>query len=242
MISDFFQTIQLRLTHRRISWRANINGKVTLSSSVEIGPRVIVQNSTLSEAVVVYTDSFINQSLIQDHCKIGNNVLINKSEIGRYSYVSENCRISNCTIGRFCSIGPRVIAGAGKHPVNFLSTSPVWYSTSRQTGTTFSDKNYFEESVPVTIGNDVWIGASAYISDGVKIGNGAIIGAGAVVTKDVAPYSIVGGVPAKELKKRFSNEKIDAIEKLRWWDWNEEKLTKNRKLFQSPDFDVDAIQ
>jgi acetyltransferase-like isoleucine patch superfamily enzyme len=242
MGSRLLQVLQFQLKHSKISWRAKISGKVVLLSSVEVGPRSFIIDSTLKKGVFIFNDSVINESVINDHCKVSNNVSINKSELGTYSYVSENCRISNSTIGKFCSIGPGVTIAGGKHPVSFLSTSPVWYSTSRQNGTTFSDKNYFEESSPVTIGNDVWIGTSAYISDGVRIGNGAIIGAGAVITKDVAPFSVVGGVPAKEIKKRFSYERIEAIEKIKWWEWNEEKLIRNRKLFRTPDFDLDEIQ
>lgn len=234
--------LKLKLRHKKISWRSNFGENVNLFSPIEIGAHCLINNSTIKSHVSVFKNSVINYSTINDFCRISNGASITKSELGSYSYVSEGCRIANATIGKFCSIGPGVIIAGGKHPVHFLSTSPAFYSMAKQNGTTFSDKNYFEESMPTAIGNDVWIGANVYISDGIEIGNGAVIGAGAVVTKNVSPYSVIGGVPAKEIKKRFSDEKINAIEKIKWWEWDTEKLSRNIKLFQKSDFHLDEIK
>lgn len=139
-------------------------------------------------------------------------------QLGDYSYIAKNSNISNTTIGKFCSIGPNVCCGLGKHPINGISTSPMFYSTKCQNGATLSAKDKYEEFLPISIGNDVFIGANVTILDGVTIADGAIIGAGAVVTKDIPPYAIAIGVPAKVIKYRFSQDKIDALLGRKWWN------------------------
>lgn len=144
--------------------------------------------------------------------------------IDDYSYVGFFTQITNATIGKFCSISGDVIIGLGKHSSSNLSTSSLF--TSRNNGLKIklvekTDKNEFSKTI---IGNDVWIGRRVIIIGGVTIGDGAIIGAGAIVTKDIPPYSIAAGVPAKVLKFRFSKEKINQISNLKWWDKPLEKI------------------
>jgi acetyltransferase-like isoleucine patch superfamily enzyme len=112
-----------------------------------------------------------------------------------------------------------------------VTTHPAFFSTRGQSTVVFADKNYFVETDRITIGNDVWIGINAIIKDGITIGNGAIVGAGAVVVKDVEPYSIVGGVPAKLIRFRFAKEEINFLEEMRWWDKPEEWIKNNWKDF-----------
>ena len=123
-------------------------------------------------------------------------------QLGDYSYISKNSNISNCSIGKFCSIGPNFCCGLGIHPTDGISTSPMFYSTAKQNGVTLCKEDKIHEFAKTIIGNDVFIGANVTVLDGVTIGDGAIVGAGAVVTKDVPPYAIVGGNPAKILKYR----------------------------------------
>lgn len=147
------------------------------------------------------------------------NASVNNSSLDDYSYVGSNSYINYASIGKFTCIGPNVQIGLGEHPVtNFVSVHPVFYSNAKQRGISFADKNYFEEFHETSIGNDVWIGAGAIIIGGVRIGDGAIVAAGAVVTNDVEPYTIVGGVPAKPIKYRFSKERIEALLKIKWWN------------------------
>jgi acetyltransferase-like isoleucine patch superfamily enzyme len=124
----------------------------------------------------------------------------------------------------------------GIHPSrDFVSTHPIFFSTKKQVGITFADKDYFQEEKGIKIGNDVWIGANVIILDGVTIGDGAIIGAGAVVTKDVPPYSIYGGVPAKLIRYRFEQKTIDFLVKFKWWNKDEEWLKTNFQDFHNID-------
>ncbi len=110
-----------------------------------------------------------------------------------------------------------------------------------QAGFTFTDENLFDEhkfidkekKFVVNIGNDVWLGNNVMILDGVKISDGAVVGAGAVVTKDIEPYSIVGGVPAKLIRKRYTDEQINKLLHIRWWNWDYEKIKENYKYFSN---------
>lgn len=141
--------------------------------------------------------------------------------LGRYTYASQDTYIQSVgtVIGAFCSIGQRVVIGHGNHPKDFLSTSPFFFydelGFKTQDMPTYDRFWYIE---PVIIGNDVWIGDGAWIKNGVTIGDGAIIGARAVVTKDVAPYSIVAGVPAAAISRRFDEDTIRELLDLKWWN------------------------
>lgn len=138
-------------------------------------------------------------------------------------------------IGRFCSIGcgAKFLFNSANHTVSSLSTYPFplffeeWELEKKNVTDSWDNKG------DIIIGNDVWIGYEAVIMAGVTIGDGAIIGARAVVTKDVSPYTIVGGIPAKSIRKRYSEETIDLLTELKWWDWPEERIAKNIKAIQN---------
>lgn len=179
----------------------------------------------------------------QVHCRIAEKARLygphrlHHVSIGEYTYVAQHAVISYTTIGKFCSIGPNFLCGYGIHPVNGISTSPVFYSTMKQAGITFSAVDKIEERKFITIGNDVFIGANVTVLDGVTIGDGAVIGAGAVVSKDIPPYAIAVGVPIQIIKYRFSDDQISKLLKIKWWEFDENKLKDVEKMF----FEVDAF-
>lgn len=189
---------------------------------------------------------------IQTH-KVGNEVTLGKKvslgegvdiregvEIGDYSYVNQETIITSGTIGKFTSIGYRCQIGMFEHPVNHISTSPFIYERNRSLLKidTWYEKDIFS---PPIIGNDVWIGSNAIILQGVTVGHGAIIAGGAVVTRDVPPYSVVGGVPAKLLRKRFNDIHIQFLEELKWWDMPLEKLEKYKQFFEAKEKWIDLV-
>lgn len=151
-------------------------------------------------------------------------------EVGKYTYISTNCIICKTKIGNYCSIAGNCIVSAGKHPVNMVSTSPVFYASKNNLNKCFNVAEFteFDETV---IGNDVWIGVNAFIKGGISIGDGAIIGAYSVVTKDVEPYTIVAGNPARVIRKRFDDAVIEALQKSKWWELDEIELQKKAKYF-----------
>lgn len=154
------------------------------------------------------------------HNIIYENVRLVNVKLGDYSYIGGSCRVMNAEIGKFCSIGPEVlIGGQPAHPLHLKSTFPGFYQKNPSFYGVEHEYEYLDpEFRKVIIGNDVWIGSRALILDGVTIGDGAVIAAGAVVTKDVPPYAIVGGVPAKIIKYRFSEKKISQMLKSQWWN------------------------
>ncbi len=161
---------------------------------------------------------------------VGSNCIISDSNIGCHSYVNSNSIIKNTDVGNYSSIGSNVLIGVGEHPTNLVTTHPAFYSNNKSFKT-YSDSNYFEEYNRCKIGNDVWIGSESTILNNVTVGDGAIIAYGAVVTKDVPPYAIVGGVPARIIKYRFDENTIKELLATKWWDYDEEFLRANFKLF-----------
>lgn len=147
-------------------------------------------------------------------------------------------------IGKFCSIacGAKFLFNSANHNMNSLSTYPFplffeeWDLEMENVTDSWNNKG------DIVIGNDVWIGYEAIIMAGVTIGNGAIIGTRAVITKDVPPYTIVGGVPAKVIRKRFLDDTISKLLEIKWWDWNNEKIKRNIKAIKSGDIDrIDCL-
>jgi chloramphenicol O-acetyltransferase type B len=157
-----------------------------------------------------------------------NEVTVQNCTFGDFSYVSSNSVILEAEIGKFCSIGPNVRIAPGKHPTHrVVSTHPAIYSNPSYCLKNFSSIDQHNPNRKVKIGNDVWICANAVVADGVTIGDGAIIAANSVVTKNVEPYSIVSGVPAKHVRFRFKEDEIDCLMKNKWWEKDLLWLEKN---------------
>lgn len=177
--------------------------------------------------------AMIKNSNIHKKAAVGNGAQIVDSKIDRYSYVYES-KVISAEVGAFCSIAANVVIGGAAHPTDWVSSSPVFYKGKNVLKQNYSE-NEFEEYKKTIIGNDVWIGSNCLIKSGVKIGDGAVIGMGSVVTHDVPPYEIWAGNPAKFIRKRFSDEIIEELLKIEWWNWEEEKLQKYGKFFNDPE-------
>lgn len=158
-----------------------------------------------------------------------------------YSYIGKCSIIHDTKIGKFCSISACCVIGLPSHPTNHLSTSPLFTSPSNALKETWVYEKVYKSEISVDIGNDVWIGYGAMIPNNIKVGDGAIIAAGAVVTKDVPPYAIVGGVPARVIKYRFSQDVIGRLLQLHFWDHSINEIKKNIDLFKKPDLTVEDI-
>ncbi|MCG1036600.1 CatB-related O-acetyltransferase [Polaribacter sp. DS7-9] len=157
-------------------------------------------------------------------------ISINNIKVGKDSYHNGNLQIrgnGKITIGSYCALGKDIKMITTNHNYNYSSIQYSFY------------KKYFNQKpeiinkdcIEIIIGNDVWIGDNVCVLPGVKIGHGSIIGAGSVVTKNVTPYSIVGGVPAKFIKNRFSGSVKEKLLDSKWWDWSENKIKENKEFF-----------
>ncbi len=202
---------------------------------VEIGRDCYIQKSQFGKGVMVKDGCAIFDSELANHTAIYQHCSISKTQLGAYSYVNENSSLGGLAIGRFTSIGPSFICGYGEHPTNFVTTSPVFYSTRKQCGISFTETSRYDEQLQTTIGNDVWIGARVFVRDGVKIGDGALIAAGAVVVADVPDYAIMGGVPARVIRYRFPEEVVRQLLEIQWWNWSEDHLRQAQPHLAQPD-------
>jgi len=162
---------------------------------------------------------------------LGPKTKLHDCAVGRFTYFAGDSTLTGCQVGAFCSLGPQLEVGFGRHPSNLVSSYPSFYSAHSAGRADFGVVTDFAEHLPVTIGNDVWMGAHCLVLDGVTIGDGALIAAGAVVTKDVPAYMMAGGVPARIIRPRFSPEEIDFLLRLKWWERDLAWITAHAKLF-----------
>lgn len=181
------------------------------------------------------------KSKIDKTATVNSGCSIFRSIIGRGSYIGYDCEIINTDIGAFCSLASGIHIGLAEHPIDWVSTSPVFQDVVNSSVKIKYAKLPSIPSKRTLIENDVWIGTNVIIKAGVKIGNGAVIASGAVVTKDVAPYAIVGGCPAKLIKYRFEDDLIQRLIASQWWLLEDKDLKRLGKMFDNPEEFLDAL-
>ncbi|URQ75583.1 MAG: antibiotic acetyltransferase [Candidatus Ochrobactrum gambitense] len=174
----------------------------------------------------IHSTAQLKSSKLGRYADIGERVILREVTVGDFTYFERNGEGIYAEIGKFCSIAANVRINALEHPMERLTTHKLSYRPNEYFRYLGVDGEFRarRQAKRVVIGNDVWIGHGAVITPGVTVGHGAVIGANAVVTRDVAPYTVVGGVPAKLIRKRFDDAISERLLKLSWWDWPVEKL------------------
>jgi virginiamycin A acetyltransferase len=224
----------------------------------------IIKNSDIAKDSKIYRSAEVSGSIVGSKSIVGDQsiligsnigvcVSINRrnyvlhSEVGRYSYTGIGTSIRSAKIGNFNSISWNVSIGGANHDYCHVTTSPLWRFDMMNNCIENHDKNHelqerFKELPDCVIGNDVWIATNVVILRGVTIGNGSVIGAGAIVTKDVEPYSVVVGMPAKVINKRFDENIIKEIEEIQWWNWPVDVIRENIDLIYKTKVDMGLIE
>lgn len=192
--------------------------------------------STLSEQPSIHDTALVENSTLGRYTEVAEFCRIRESEIGDYSYVMEHGHLWNAKIGKFSNIAAFVRINATNHPMDRATLHHFTYRAGKYwPGVEEDEADFFaaRRSKPVVIGHDTWIGHGVTLLPGVTVGNGAVVGSGAVVSRDVAPYTIVTGIPAKPARERFDRETVARLEALAWWDWDHERLREGLNDFRT---------
>jgi phosphonate metabolism protein (transferase hexapeptide repeat family) len=194
----------------------------------------------LSETPFIHATASVHDCQLGRYTEISERCRISEAILGDYSYIMQDGAVWCATIGKFANIAASVRINAPNHPTWRPTLHHFTYRSSDYWEDAGVDEAFFEwrRTNFVTIGHDVWIGHGATILPGVTVGNGAVIGAGAVVSKDVVPYTIVGGVPARKIRDRFDGKTAERLQILAWWDWDHAKLRTALDDFRTLDIEA----
>ncbi len=169
------------------------------------------------------------------YTEVGARTILLETVLGDYSYIVHDGEVAYTSVGKFCSIASHVRINPGNHPMHRASQAHFSYRASRYWEGEEDEEAFFDwrRQARVAIGHDVWIGHGVVVLPGRSIGTGAVVGAGAIVTRDVEPYTIVAGNPARVIRRRFSQEVASRLVALAWWDWDHERLRRALPDFRS---------
>lgn len=183
-------------------------------------------SKNLSEAPSVHPTAEVLESTLGRYTEIAERCRIQETTVGDYSYLMQDCSAFVATIGKFSNIASNVRLNATNHPVDRPTLHHFTYRSADYWPDAAPDEDFFaaRRAKMVTIGHDTWLGHGATVLPGVTVGDGAVVGAGAVVSKDVAPYTIVAGVPARPIRARFAASIAERYQALAWWDWDHAAL------------------
>lgn len=195
---------------------------------------------TLGPEPLIHPTAHVRDCRLGRYTEVGERTSVAETTMGDYSYVVNDGSIIYTTIGKFCSIAAMIRINPGNHPMHRATQAHFTYRASAYFEGEQDESAFFDwrRSTPVTIGHDVWIGHGAIILPGRTIGTGAVVAAGAVVTKDVPPYTIVAGVPARPVRRRFEPRIADRLQALAWWDWDHERLRLTLPDFRNLSIDA----
>ncbi|MBR0905954.1 DapH/DapD/GlmU-related protein [Bradyrhizobium liaoningense] len=200
---------------------------------MDASPRPKIAETIIHETVR------LREAEIGRRCEVLANTRIEYASLGDYSYLGEHCEVADAVIGKFTAIANSVRIGAPNHPMGRPSQHRFTYVPEYYEPGTARDRDFFADrrGDRVIVGNDVWIGHAAILLPGVNVGDGAVIAAGAVVSRDVEPYSIVGGVPARPIRKRFADAVAASLRRIAWWDLPDELIFERLGDFRSEAID-----
>lgn len=195
------------------------------------------------KVILSFLTRFDEKTEFEGRNSLGRNTNVKGTVIGFGTYIGADSILNQSSIGKFCSISKNVEIVLNNHPTNYISTHPAFHRSNNKllknisldfcSVSLFDEFKFVDGGNQIVIENDVWIGCNVILMPGIKIANGAIVAAGSVVTKSVEPYTIVGGVPAKVLKKRFHDEEVEYIMKSKWWNLDIFTLKSNHQSFTS---------